>query len=214
MHERQSRAVSTGSFHVLSEEPDQNLWRAFRELSGLDTVHPLRRELQERKAELSTNIEVMNARFWESLPATLPHQTNKLGRLTSIFRTFLAKASPQKSYLSLDIVDLYSDYQISLIGEEATGLPGVGMAESMACGCVYLGRRDLMYQALGMVEGVHYLAYEGGVDGLQSVLSEALKQPDRLNVISAAALELVETEWSKTAVIERLIGLAMDSVRS
>lgn len=214
MPERQPRAVSTGSFHILSEEPDQHLWRAFRELSGLDTVHPLRRKLQGRKAEISMDIEVMNARFWEAPPVTPPPPANMLDRFTGIFRTTLAKASPQKRYLSLDIVDLYNDYQMSLIGEEATGLPGVGMAESMACGCVYLGQRDPMYRSLGMIEGVHYLAYDGGVDDLESVVHEALTQSAWLDAMSAAALELVQSEWSKTTVIERLISLAMDSVRS
>lgn len=214
MAERHPRAVSTGSFHILSEEPERAVWTAFCEVSGLDTVHPFRQELHHRKAEVRDEIEVMNSRFWETPPKTTNTPNGFLGVVLTWFRNRRAKAAPQSRYLSLDIVDLYNDYQMSLIGEEATGLPGVGLAESMACGCVYLGRRDPMYQALGMVEGVHYLAYDGGVEDLRAVVLEARTQPARLEAISAAALNLVRSGWSKTSVMDRLIGLASDSVRS
>lgn len=212
--ERQSRAVSTGSFHILSEEPESAVWTAFREVSGLDTVHPFRQELNHRKAEVREEIEVMNSRFWETPPKPTNPPRGFFGPIVAWFRSRRAKAAPQSRYLSLDIVDLYNDYQMSLIGEEATGLPGVGMAESMACGCVYLGRRDPMYEALGMIEGVHYLAYDGGVEDLRAVVRDARAQSARLEAISGAALDLVRSGWSKTAVIDCLIGLASGSVRS
>lgn len=214
MADRQPRAVSTGSFHILSEEPERAVWTAFCAGSGLNTVHPFRQELHSRKAEVRDEIEVMNSRFWETPPKKADTPNGITVAVVTWFRARRAKAAPQSRYLSLDIVDLYNDYQMSVIGEEATGLPGVGMAESMACGCVYLGRRDPMYQALGMAEGVHYLAYDGGVEDLRAVAREAQNHPAQLEEISAAALKLVRNGWSKTFVIDRLVRLAADAVRS
>ena len=206
--QRQHRAVSTGSFHLLDEEPDVADWLSFRNLSGLNTVHPLRMHLSELRSEVQDEIHVMNSRFWEKKSNRRNDARSMKKTILDSFSTIINKITGQKSYFAYNMVDLYNEFQFSVVGEEATGLPGIGMSESMACGCVYLGDHNFGYELMGMVEGEHFIGYDGTIQGLRLKILELRSDPQRLELISEAARSLANSKWnavSASSNISRIV---------
>lgn len=134
--DRKDKALSIGTFHFL-EKDFENGKRPelidFLTYSGQNTLHPLRREIFERKDELVAYIDCSNSPYIETKKSK------------SLFRLFTPTnlLAGQKKYFSFDIVEKFNDYKFVIVGEElASGLPGIGSFEALACGCVVLGDRS------------------------------------------------------------------------
>lgn len=208
---RQNRLVSTGSFHDFKKDPEGPLWNEVAAVTGLNNMHPIREELSRRRSEVVDLIEVRNSRFWESA-ATLAAAAAK-ARERSLLqplrraRALLTKLliQNQKAYFAFDIVELYNDFRFALIGEESIGPPGIGAAESMACGCALIGRNDGVYDDWGMREGEHYIGYDGGFDSLIATLQAARAAPAKAEKIAAQGQALVAQAFTAQAVWARLL---------
>jgi hypothetical protein len=176
---RQRRAVASGTFHRFEEFTGVLLEgvRAYREATGAETLHPIRRALFE--AQPIEDIDCYIRPYYNQKEG---QKIGEIGRLRI----------SQRDYFKINIVDTYNRYMFAIIGEEFfNGLPGIGALEAMGCGCVVLARKGC-YQKLGFKDEVHYVEYEGELPELRAKLAELLQaDPAWLERISRRAAEHV-----------------------
>lgn len=119
---RENKVISTGTFHEfekiftitdLKKDVVSNIF-------GSLTLHNERRILYKFRNKLK-NLYTLNS---------------SMGSLNiqSLFK-FKSNVS-QKSYFNQDIVTMYNSYNFAFVGEDIAGLPGIGIFEAIACGCV------------------------------------------------------------------------------
>lgn len=72
------------------------------------------------------------------VPENVAYHLHKFDSNSSGFVNFILKLSDfsQKTYFSLDLVELYSNCTYSFVGSEGTGVFGIGVIEAMACGSI------------------------------------------------------------------------------
>jgi glycosyl transferase family 1 len=124
------------------------------------------KKVQDRK---ENGADHLNAQLYKAL-------LRSIDVLSASFRFMMSalggKPTPslgdkEREYYKSDVVKHYNDYRMFVCPEEVIGVPGIGFVEGMACGSAYLGIRDPMYSDLGMVDGVHYIGYDGTLEDLQ-----------------------------------------------
>ena len=121
----------------------------------------------------------------------------------------------QKKYYSFDMVEKFNDYKMCVVGEEITGLPGIGFVEGMASGCAYIGQTVGYYEDYGMQEGVHYIGYDGTLEDLKSKISY-YQQPEHqqeLEKIANAGCEFVRSNFNGRAAAESLLNNLLEAQR-
>ncbi len=126
----------------------------------------------------------------------------------------------QKKYFSFDMVEKFNDYKMHVVGEEILGIPGIGYVEGMACGSAYIGIDSPAYRDIGLIPGIHYIAYNGTKEGLRETV-EHWQRPENqaeLENIAKRGCEFVRTNFqgSKVAqsLMERLIQSQENWLRS
>lgn len=113
----------------------------------------------------------------------------------------------QKKYFSFDMVEKFNDYKMHIVGEEILGVPGIGYVEGMACGSAYIGIDSPMYRDLGLIPGIHYIAYDGTKEGLRTTIEfwQRPENQDKLEEIAQTGCEYVRENFRGTKVAEKLI---------
>lgn len=186
---RSDEIVATGSFHDLEKEPNNYLYRDFIHTFKVDTYHPLRKEIYYSRKELEG---VINTKI-------SPYRDYAQSSLRTFIRYFNIA---QKSYFSIDLVDLYNEHKLAVVGDELSGAPAIGALEAIACGCVLLASPQHML-GLGLEEGRHFLPYDGSLADLL-LLKERLDW-ESLDEISKAGSQIVREEFSELAVYRKWI---------
>ena len=87
--------------------------------------------------------------------------------------------------------------------EEDCGLPSINWIEGMACGCAYLGRPEF-YQDYPMVDGVHFIAYDGTIDGLVEKIKYYQSRPQELEQIAKNGQSFVEKTFQPQKIATEL----------
>lgn len=192
--DRQDRCVATGSFHDLEQEQPPEKFAYYRSVAQATTYHPVRKEIYERAKSLSNLIECKVSPYRQYVSGS------KLRRLISHFLV------AQKSYFSIDIVDLYNDYRFAVVGEELSGFPALGALESMACGCTLIADKKY-YEKLGLIPHQHYIPYEGTVKSLVETMH--VHQANCSDEIATTGANFVVRHFNSTSVFERWHALFM-----
>jgi hypothetical protein len=120
---RENKVISTGTFHEFEKIYSKKSLINFpiSNIFGYNTLHPERRLIY----------------YYSNYLKYLDCNNNIMGTIN--FRNLLNFKSNtnQKTYFKTDIVNLYNKYKFSFVGEESiTGLPGIGIFESILCGCI------------------------------------------------------------------------------
>ena len=181
---RSDEILATGSFHNLEKEPSKYLYRDFIQTCGINTYHPLRKEIYYSRKELKGTINSKISLYRD-------YAKSWLGSFISVFDI------AQKSYFSIDLVDLYNGHKFAIVGEEITGAPALGALEAIACGCVLFASPQYMV-GLGLVEGRDYLPYDGTLVDLLKVKSNL--DYKNLHKISKSGNQIAQDEFSMEAV--------------
>jgi hypothetical protein len=120
--DRECKVISTGTFHEFEKifSKKEISTDIISSIFGYLTLHIERRIL---------------FKFQDLLP--------KLVTLNSTMGTFnlknffkLKSSVNQTKYFAHDIVTVYNSYNFAFIGEDVAGLPGIGIFEAIACGCI------------------------------------------------------------------------------
>lgn len=125
----------------------------------------------------------------------------------------LRHGGQQKKYFSFDMVEKFNEYKMCLVGEEILGVPGIGFVEGMACGCAYIGQKKGYYEDLGMIEGVHYIGYDGSLEDLINKIRYYQKPENQkeLEAIANAGYEFANKHFNGDSVAENLYTQLLDS---
>lgn len=185
--EREHHCVATGSFHNLALERPPEKYAGFICSTQLTTYHPIRKEIFEKASTLLGLIECKVSPYRQNV------SDSKIKRLISHF------AVAQKIYFSMDIVDIYNDYQFAVVGEEASGFPALGAFEAMACGAILIAVPQF-YMGLGVESGKHYVGHDGSVNGILSAMQHVKESPDSGAAIAEAGKSFVKTKYNTATV--------------
>lgn len=181
---RVNKCLATGTFETISPS---NRTSDFQAYFKVDTFHPLRKEIFQKKQQLSSSISSFIGDYNEKKAKPIRPDKSKIQRaLTLIYKTYFVK---QSAYFKFDIVKTYNTYRMFVVPEELNDLPGIGFVEGMACGCAYIGKKSPIYSDLGLVAGKHFVEYDGTLDDLVDKITYYQK--------SYSKLELIADEGSK-----------------
>jgi len=195
--DRINKLVATGSITYKLRDSE------FTEFFQTDELQPMRRILYERSAHYADQIDCLIS----DLNATRQQESG----LTSISRklkrllTRLVGNDSQSTYYKKDIVSIYNSYAMFAVPEEICDLPGIGFVEGMACGAAYFGLDDPMYRDLGMLPGVHYVAYNGSPEDLIARIKAFQDDPVGLEQIANRGHDFVVRELGSPQVYGRLL---------
>lgn len=110
---------------------------------------------------------------------------------------------PQKEYFKFDIVKKYNAYKMFVCPEEIIGLPSINVFEGMACKCVYVGIDDPMFGNIGMLPGIHYVAYrENDLEDLVSKIRYYQSHPDELEKIAEQGYHFARNHFNRKNISE------------
>jgi hypothetical protein len=116
----------------------------------------------------------------------------------------------ERTYMKFDIVQTYNRYKMFVNPEEVIGLPGIGFVEGMACGCAYIGLKSPMYSDIGMVDGVHYIGYDGSIYDLKEKIHYYQFHEKELSCIANNGFRFIR----ETCCKEKVMGKFLDYLKS
>lgn len=185
-------ALGTLAFFPDGHEPTAS----HREFFGTNTLHPLRKEIFDRMPELGHVLD--------SLIVT--HKKKPQNRKRGVLEILWANMNPAtKEYHKFDIVSTYNSYRIFISPEETIGQPSINAIEGMACGCAYVGIDNAMYADMGFVKGVHYVPYDGTLEGFARTVADYQDRPQELAVIAEAGRRFVIDRFRPERVIREFV---------
>ncbi len=201
--ERKQKAVSVGTITYMHHITDYY---------GEPCVQPARRNCRDLGRERPDLIDSFNFDYNETEhDKKVEISSNPIVR---IYQRLHAKftGGHQKQYYSFNMVEKLNDYRIAVVGEEVMGIPGIGFVEAMACGCAYIGQTVGYYEEYGMVEGVHYIGYDGSKADLIKKLEYWLKPENqiRLEEIAATGCDFVRSHFDKETVATKLVNKLLE----
>ncbi len=198
--DRECRCFSTGTI-TYKHHPE------FMEVYGDSCDQPSRKQILINQKELEPLLACYNSDYLEDtdMKKYLP-EDSKLTHYKKVWYN-TTHTGHQKKYFSFNMVEKFNDFKMCLVGEEVLGVPGIGFVEGMACGCAYLGQRLGYYEDYGMIEGVHYIGYDGTLGDLKAKITY-YQQPENqkeLERIASAGYEFAETHFRGEAVAEYML---------
>lgn len=200
MSERVNKMVVTGSITYKMRDP------AFVDFFQTQELQPMRRKLFEAAARYTSEMDCLVS----DLDATrATNRPSRLQRARALVRR-LAGQRAQAEYYRRDIVETYNTYAMFAVPEEVCGLPAIGFVEGMACGSAYVGLDAPMYRDLGMVPGVHYIAYDGSIDDLMSQVQYHQQHPERTQAIAEAGRNFAQTVLAPDVVYGAFVSALRD----
>ncbi len=186
INERQQRCIATGTFHDLTQEVPAAKYRDYLSVAKQSTYHPLRKELYDRSTEISDLGECKISPY---------RPLDKTFKIMKLLRHFSVS---QKHYFSIDIVELYNQYQCAVVGEELSGFPALGAFEAMACGCVLIGVPEA-YTGTGMIQGKHFVPSNGFVASVLQAIKQVAGTEEGMRM-SKSGQDFVEANCRPTEV--------------
>lgn len=168
---------------------------------------PSRKQIKDNPEFFKDTIDCYSSDYLEDNPGKkiLPNDNAFVKLYKRIYnRTHIGK---QKKYFSFDMVEKFNDYKMCIVGEEILGVPGIGFVEGMACGCAYIGIDSDMYRDVGLIPGVHYIAYDGSLEDLKAKIQhyQAPEHQQELEQIANAGCAYVRENFHGNAVAQNLL---------
>ena len=192
--------VATGTLFIIDKE-DSGKLQSMINYFGVNVLHPMRKELYENKEYFKDLITILISNYYDKKPEKIIKKDNIFIKLYKGFK--YAFFSKQVKYFKFNIVTTFNEYKLFIVPEEIIGLPGISFVEGMACGCVYVGKKDNMYQDLGMISGKHYIGYDGTKEDLKKVLEFYKKHPEKLNEIAKKGYNFARKKFNSENVAKK-----------
>ena len=206
LSERKNKALALGSCGV---EID-----LFQPVYGTRALHPMRTCIWENR---NNNIEQVDCMIEKLEHNELPYPikdddsivVNFIKRVYNHFystrNSAFRKSGKNAGYYNRDMVKLLNEYKMFIYPEDITGVPALGFVEGMSCGCAYIGLDSTMYTKLGMLPGVHYIAYDGTYAGLIDKVKYYQNHTEELEKIAENGYQFVKDNFTKEKVFYNFI---------
>ena len=193
-NKRSSKCLALGTTHELPYTEHTN---TFIDYYKKRTWHYMRDEIYISKNKYPDLMNIKIERFNEDLKVS----DNKLiAYFQNIF--ILGK---QNKYFSFDIVEQFNQHKIFISPEERAGLPSINFVEGMACGCAYIGLDSEIYGDLGMINGHHYIGYDGTMEDLIVKLKYYNANDNLLEDIANNGFNFVTQNFDKNLVKKKFL---------
>lgn len=195
---RKNKAIATGTYEILHGIK----YRELRSTYHVNCLHPMRMSIYCHREEWSEYID-SKITLWpddELNEETTLKAPRILKFLPKSGNRNYPKHLVQKKYYSFNMVDLYNDYKMAIIGEEITGTPAVGFVEAMACGCAFIGLERNIYEKYGMKSGVHYIGYDGSSEDMLRKISYYQSHGNELERIAENGYQFAIKKFNGEAV--------------
>jgi hypothetical protein len=176
--DRNNKAIATGTITLPMDEN-------FIDFFGHSDLHPMRNMIYKQREDLTDYID--------SYISPIIEEQNK------------KSSDKQKKYFSFDIVQKYNEYKMFIVPEEISGLPGIGFVEGIMCGSAFVGEKCKMYSDLGLVDGIHYIGYDGTLVDLISKISYYQSHEKELEQIAMYGYSLISNEYTKQKIGFKLL---------
>ena len=97
-----------------------------------------------------------------------------------------------QKYHNYDLNELLNSYKLAIVLPDSLKITPQAVFEAMGCGTVVITMADKGLEELGILEGVHYVAFdfENNLNNLDIFLQNLLKKKDYLNKIHEQALKI------------------------
>lgn len=184
---RKNKAVATGTCRVLHG----TRYRELRTAYHVNCLHPMRICIYRHKEEWADYID-SKVSLWpdDELKKEDTSERKTFIKSTKVLeKRYILKYLGQKKYYSFDMVDLYNQYKMAIIGEEIVGSPAVGFVEAMACGCAFVGLENSIYEKYGMESGIHYIGYNGTSEDMLKKISYYQRHEKELEEIAESGYQ-------------------------
>ena len=177
----------------------------FLAVHGDSCLQPIRRMIRDAAEQMTPYYDCVSRDYDEEHKGKEIRKNDNL--IVKTYKSLWNKShvGQQKSYFSFDMVEKFNQYKMFICGEEILGVPGIGFVEGMACGCAYIGCRAYDYAAYGMVEGVHYIGYDGTLDDLQEKIEYYQQHEDELERIAQAGYAFARENFTPEVVTTKLL---------
>lgn len=198
--ERKNKCFSTGTITYKEHEEFISVYH-----NSCD--QPVRKFVKDNQDYFKDTVDCYSCDYLEDDPGKKYIEGENI--LVRLYKQYynLHHVGKQKKYFSFNMVEKFNEYKMHLLGEEVLGVPGIGFVEGMACGSAYIGIDSPMYRDLGLIPGVHYIAYDGTKEGLCSTVEfwQHPENQDKLEEIANTGCEYVRKNFCGNVVAEKLI---------
>lgn len=198
--ERLNKCFSTGTITYKEHEE-------FLSVYGNPCDQPVRKFVKDNPDFFKDTVDCYSSDYLEDEPGKkYVAGENPLIRLYKKYYN-LCHVGKQKKYFSFNMVEKFNEYKMHVVGEEILGVPGIGYVEGMACGSAYIGLDSPMYRDLGLIPGVHYIAYDGTKEGLRRTVEKYQKEEfqGELERIANCGSEYVRKNFCGDSVAKKLV---------
>lgn len=161
--DRKNIAIGLGSINPVDDPKlSYDVKKEFIDyFSNEEFMHPLRRYIQTHEEELVNEIE---SRF----------------------------PSPKKQKdFSYDAVEVLNSYTMFINDAGLSNFPPARTYEGIACGCVMVAENNSIYNDLGFIPNVNYIAFEqGNYDDMKNKIDYYISHPNQLAEMQKKSIEL------------------------
>lgn len=198
--QRKNKAFSVGTI-TYKRHPE------FLAVYGDPCDQPIRKLVKDNPDYFATTADSYSSDYLEddNVKIIKPEDNSFIRMYKRVYNRF--NTGHQKKYFSFNMVEKFNEYKMCIVGEEILGVPGIGYVEGMACGCAYIGLDSPMYRDLGLVPGVHYIAYDGSKEDLKRVIEyyQTATNQSELERIAQTGCEYVRNNFCGNKVARKLI---------
>lgn len=203
--ERENKAFSPGTIATYD-------FKEFVEVYGTNCLQVSRKQILDNRDKIEQYVACYNSERLEGykpikVPSYLPSFIKTIAHVYDMFHM-----GKQKKYFSFDMVERFNNFKMFICGEETTGSPAIGFVEGMACGSAFIGNCKIgCYEDYGMVEGIHYIGYDGSLKDLIRKIEyyQQEEHQEELEKIANAGHCFALENFNKDVVASRIL----DSLR-
>lgn len=198
-NERKNKAFSVGTITYKTHEE-------FIVTYGDSCNQPMRKAVKDNPEFFKDTVDCFNSDYNEDDDVKVVKETDN--PIVAFYKRTYNRLNNgrQKKYFSFDMVEKFNDYKMHVVGEEILGIPGIGYVEGMACGSAYIGLDTPMYRDLGLVPGVHYISYDGTIEGLRSTVEYWQRDECQVELeqIATNGYNFVKENFNKEQICQHL----------
>lgn len=137
---------------------------------------------------------------WHHMRKTI-YENSK--NIMSEIDSYIYDAKDRDKYLLFDVVKLFNDYKMFIVPEEIFNIPWISMIEWIACWSVYIWKKDVMYDEIGMIDWNHYISYDWSLKNLIEKIQYYQLNNTELEKIAENWYNFIISNFNKTFIAKK-----------